>query len=409
MKYVKVQIINKSTIELLEDAKKGEKINLDLINQVDQTNILNTITTNQKLAWEKELSAQFINQQNELIKNFEIEIIKLKTMLNDKEQALLLKTKLELQNQFQKQIENYINEINKLKLTNKELEITNQKQLESSLKLQRNEFEEKINQQNLTIEKLKIQQARSSIWAVTKKGNELEKWCENQYESYADSFENCQFTRYKTEINLLDENDFPNEKADYIFSFFGEKTNKIPFLSICCEMKSEFNDSKHKSKNKDHINKLVRDAKRANCKYAFLISELELETENDIQVRLMPTLESGVEVYLVRPMFFILMLKLFYKLAKKLFALNRFQSVELIDKNKLNEQFKQLKDNFLTKTFLEIEKVCKSNLVDIETLEKAVVKLRVRNERVLDQLLNKWTKKIDSFDLQLTKKITNNY
>lgn len=50
MKYVKVQIINKSTIELLEDAKKGEKINLDLINQVDQTNILNTITTNQKLA-----------------------------------------------------------------------------------------------------------------------------------------------------------------------------------------------------------------------------------------------------------------------------------------------------------------------------------------------------------------------
>ncbi len=123
----------------------------------------------------------------------------------------------------------------------------------------------------------------------------------------------------------------------------------------------------------------------------------------------MPTLESGVEVYLVRPMFFILMLKLFYKLAKKLFALNRFQSVELIDKNKLNEQFKQLKDNFLTKTFLEIEKVCKSNLVDIETLEKAVVKLRVRNERVLDQLLNKWTKKIDSFDLQLTKKITNNY
>lgn len=84
-------------------------------------------------------------------------------MLNDKEQALLLKTKLELQNQFQKQIENYINEINKLKLTNKELEITNQKQLESSLKLQRNEFEEKINQQNLTIEKLKIQQARSSI------------------------------------------------------------------------------------------------------------------------------------------------------------------------------------------------------------------------------------------------------
>lgn len=84
-------------------------------------------------------------------------------MLNDKEQALLLKTKLELQNQFQKQIENYLNEINKLKLINKELEITNQKQLESSLKLQRNEFEEKINQQNLTIEKLKIQQARSSI------------------------------------------------------------------------------------------------------------------------------------------------------------------------------------------------------------------------------------------------------
>ncbi|AFQ03459.1 hypothetical protein CM3_00930 [Mycoplasmoides genitalium M6282] len=26
MKYVKVQIINKSTIELLEDAKKGEKL-----------------------------------------------------------------------------------------------------------------------------------------------------------------------------------------------------------------------------------------------------------------------------------------------------------------------------------------------------------------------------------------------
>lgn len=59
VKYLQVEIVDKNTIRLQEDGKKGQQIRLDQIIKVDQSNILNTLEQAQREAYEREAQSRY--------------------------------------------------------------------------------------------------------------------------------------------------------------------------------------------------------------------------------------------------------------------------------------------------------------------------------------------------------------
>ena len=437
VKYLQVEIVDKNTIRLQEDGKNGQQIRLDQIIKVDQSNILNTLEQAQREAYEREAQSRyqtklakelsekdntFLKQEaawnqahNTQIQQLYQQITNLENQVNN----IKRETESKKDNEYQQQIvklETQLQSIKKETESQKDLEYERKanktkEENQQELERQRQYFLEQLEQAQKDIEELKTREERFSKWAIAKKGKELEKWCWEAYKNYEELFQNCVFAPYselvkgaKKSIGVEDDESNINEKADFIFQVFNPNNDKEPFFSICCEMKTEFTESKSRTKNEDHVKKLIADAKRAKCQYGFLVSELELNTENDVQVQRMHTSNSEVEVYLVRPMFFIVMLRLFYFLAKKMFAQVDVNS-EYLDKEALNASFSDLKKSLLEKTFTDLNKVFQNNIDELEKIEGLVTKLKAANEKALNSRLNNWEEKIRKFEFKLNKDI----
>ena len=98
------------------------------------------------------------------------------------------------------------------------------------------------------------------------------------------------------------------------------------------------------------------------------------------------------------------MLRLFYFLAKKMFAQVDVNS-EYLDKEALNASFSDLKKSLLEKTFTDLNKVFQNNIDELEKIEGLVTKLKAANEKALNSRLNNWEEKIRKFEFKLNKDI----
>ena len=82
---------------------------------------------------------------------------------------------------------------------------------------------------------------------------------------------------------LQNEDELKGSKADYIFEIYATEDKKEEDLltSVCLEMKDENPDSKVKKTNEDYYKQLDLNRKKKNCKYALLVSNLDLSSSND--------------------------------------------------------------------------------------------------------------------------------
>lgn len=424
-KITNVTILDETTIQLNVDAKVGDIINLLDISKIDNAIIKQKLEEAKNKEIQKEVDqvkSEYENRLQEKIKSTkaEVELEKQKELQELTLQLQSLKSqnenfeqtkKLELEAQ-QKNLELEAQAL-KLKLQQEINELKQQLEIDK-LKLE-NEYKEKIHTQekeyqNMLKEKedaISSLQLTKSNLTVKKIGEQLEAWCNNEYENYAQcGFETCSWE--KDNLVVKDEEDTKGTKADYIFKVFATSDKKPQELltSVTCEMKNESPNSKNKKKNADHYSKLDKDRKKKNCEYALLISELEWDQPNDLPIK---KVKEYDKMFVVRPQYFINFLSIITSISLKFkdLILTKIKDEETFkDSIELKNEFESFKDDIFK---LIIEKTAKelNKIIDnANKIKKCSEDIIMEASDLVNKTLEKAKNKIDNFKIdKLTKKI----
>lgn len=430
MAQIKVKIINSTTLELLEDAKKGDIISLNEIMEVDSSFINelilkskdNEIETRAKQESNKQLEIFKANYETKLLENEKKIKAELEKDYKTKEDNFNLeKDRLNQTiqsnqitiNNLNNEIKNLKDDIQtKIKLSNQELEI---KHNNETIKLKENfakekenfnkekeSLNEKYNEINDKYNALSLQKASLNVKQL---GEELENWCNNEFQQASIAgFSNCTWEKDNTVVKLDDQT--KGSKADYIFKVYlnNEYKDENMLASVCLEMKNESNVSTNKKKNSDYYSKLDENRRKKNCEYALLVSELEYTSSNDCPIQ---KINGYEKMYMVRPQYMISFLSLIYSLANKYkqAILNRKQDeYNFKAKKELEEEFENLKQTYLDKPLIALEK-------NVESLSKnnaEILKFATKNSELLTEITNKTIKsikdKIERFNIRKISK-----
>lgn len=419
-KILNVSIVNKNTLVLEEDAKKGDKIDLLSLNNVDLSNIEKRIEEgidsvyNRKL---KEREDALISANKIAIENTKLEvkteysskITELETKLNNQETVIEAKYLAKI-----KELETQLQGQKTIIETEYSLKIEQLKQEKESLKRQfdldkREELSKVINEKDEVIrekDKEISELTRSKYGTNVKRiGERLEHWCENEFEEHSmNGFLNCTFE--KDNISVKEEGDTKGTKADYIFKVFADGDKNIELVSVTCEMKSEDPNSVNKKKNSDHYKKLDTDRKKKNTEYALLVSELEWNDDNDVPIRKVKEYEK---MYVVRPQYFITFLNIISSLASK------YQRV-LLEKEKEKALFKEtddiiksfdeMRDAIIDKQLTRLNKEIDEIKKQCDSIKSAADKISTSTSKITDTIIKDIERKIENFNIvKITKKI----
>lgn len=303
MKKVKVTIQDENTLVLLEDAKKGDLIDLKSIHDVDidKTSIDNLIksirndefdkqleTAKQSIEKEKGLEAELkekdiVNRAKEALAKKDQEISILNTKVENIAKQVESDTKLKALED-KKTLEDEYQE----KLTKKETEI---QEIKHQKELSEQKLQDQLKASETALVSLKEMRSRMSTKMI---GESLEVHCENEFNKLRPfAFPKAQFSK-DNQISTS------GSKGDYIYREFDDDNNEI--LSIMFEMKNEDDTTAVKHKNKDFFKELDKDRREKECEYAVLVSLLEKDNEyyDDIV-----TVSDYPNMYAIRPQHFI--------------------------------------------------------------------------------------------------------
>ncbi len=303
MKKIKISIQDENTLVLLEDAQKGDIIDLKSIHEtdIDKTSIDNLIKSIKTDEFNTQL--EIAKRSIEKEKKFETEIKeidmanKAKEDLAKKDQEITaLNTKLE---SITKQIESEtkvksLEERQKLeeeyreKLGDKELEI---QEIKHQKEMSEQKYQDQLKASETALVSLKEMRSRMSTKMI---GESLEVHCENEFNKLRPlAFPKARFGK-DNQISTS------GSKGDYVYREVDDDNNEI--LSIMFEMKNEDDTTATKHKNKDFFKELDKDRREKNCEYAVLVSLLEKDNEyyDDIV-----TVSDYPCMYSIRPQHFI--------------------------------------------------------------------------------------------------------
>lgn len=454
MKKVKVSIVDSTTLKLEENANIGDIIDLQELQKVDTSQIIELInkekdnTYNQMISErlkkettivslqvsqkKDEENSKKIKEYNEIIRNKEKQInelnFKLKN-LSENQQLLIEKEKYELNNKINSELaqknekinqltllieKNKVLEAQKLNEKNKEIFSLNEqiknKELIKNMEIENQVFsikeklEKEVSKKELELTQLKMSRSNLQIKML---GEELEQWCNSEYESYALSgFDNCSW--YKDNTAIKEYYGDKATKADYIFEVYAnnrkDKSDKL--VTVVCEMKNEAHDSKNKTKNSDHYAKLDKDRHKKNGQYALLISELEWNTVNDAPIKKIDQYEN---MYMVRPAYFISFLSLINSLANKYKDL--LTERKIVDKNfkssqDILEEFEKFKNTYLDKPLNNLIKEIEDIKKEATKAQDSVFKILDITDKIITNKISEIKQKINNFDIKkIAKKI----
>ncbi|QWC00314.1 DUF2130 domain-containing protein [Mycoplasmatota bacterium] len=444
-KLTDIIIVNSHTLKLNSDAKKGDEIDLLLLDHVD-TSILSKKIEEKKdeeynkrlLALEKEFKLEKENEIQRALEETKEVITELKLKLKSQEESI--KNQLNSKFNLEKEKLNYqIKELNQEKdnlLANKENEIDlaiahkeneikddingykqkiDQLEREKTYILNSKELEVKsaINERekelNLHIKKLENKVSKltleKSMMNIKKMGEELENWVDQEYQNHAlNGFDAC--TWEKDNESIKGHGESRGTKADYIFRVYAtedKKENEI-ITSVACEIKSEDPTSAYKKKNADHYEKLHKDRIKKNCEYALLISELEWDSVNDAPIRKIPEYDK---MYMVRPQYFIVFLSIVTSLAnahKKLITEYNFEQAKFKDSEDILKEFDSMKDEILDRSLKYIEDKINDINESAEEIQKQAGKIIESSRVVLESHLRTVKNKIEQFSIKKISK-----
>ena len=479
MKKVKVVVKDKTLLELAEDAKKGDLIDLKDVVEVDTSYLDMLIESRKEKVYESKL-AEFkkrIDAEN-AAKIIELNS-KISSMEKQHESDILLKSK-EIEGKYHDEISELKNEIDKLKANNKnEIDLINSKneadrnklinnenekyaKLEQQYNILKSQFESQVKQAKIEIEteykskineiesnnklalankdsiisnkdsqfeleKMKIiaeqkdkydailrekedvinnlQRAKAAM-NVKQTGEDLEAWCDNEVTSYMQNgLFNC--TWEKDNKNVREEDETKGSKADYIFKVFASNSHLDDELlaSVCMDMKDENPDSINKKSNADYYKQLDKNREKKNCKYALLVSNLEMDKPNVLPIFKVREYEN---MYVVRPAYLMTFLNMIASLTTRfsdLILSKEAEELELKSKFALLEEFEEIKKTYLDKPLELLEKAIIDITKSTESITKAVKNIDEQCDKINRSYINQITEKINKYELKLNRSI----
>ena len=303
MKKIKVSIQDENTLVILENALKGDIIDLKSIHEadIDKTTIDNLIKSikTDEFNTQLEVAKRSIEKEKTLeaeIKAKDI-IAKAKEELTKKDQEITtLNTKLE---GITKQVESEtkvksleekqkIEEEYRKKLGDKELEI---QEIKHQKELSEQKYQDQLKASETALVSLKEMRSRMSTKMI---GESLEVHCENEFNKLRP------FAFPKAQFGKDNQVSTSGSKGDYIYREHDDDGNEI--LTIMFEMKNEDDETSTKHKNKDFFKELDKDRREKNCEYAVLVSLLEKENEYYDDIVTVPDYPC---MFAIRPQHFI--------------------------------------------------------------------------------------------------------
>lgn len=435
MKKINVILKNKTTLELAEDAVAGDIIDLTELNQVDLSFIEEAIDAHKDKVYDGKLEAykKTLMAENQIkINSLEEEIKRLKAEQTSALKEADTKQALAVERAKQEESEKYIDlkaryqsleqEVSS-KVREKELEIENKytkeiselKALIEKTKTEKDlEKEKALNEQN-TIHLSEVNEYKDTINALQRQkaslnvkqtGEDLEAWCDNEVTSYMQNgLFNC--TWEKDNKVIKNEDETKGSKADFIFKIFVDEKQQDLLTSVCLEMKDENPDSKNKHTNDSYYKKLDENRNKKNCKYALLVSNLEMDKPNILPIF---KVREYPDMYVVRPAYLMVFLNMIASLTTRfsnLILAKESEMLELKDKNDLIEEFNNIKASYLDGQLDLLEKQIASIQKSTESIRKASNDIDASCEKMVTSYIKKINDKLEKFELKLNKSVIN--
>ena len=344
MKKLKVKILNQDTLSLKEDGKAGDIIDLKELMEIDRTPILEAIEAGKDAIYNDKLN----RTRESLKKDYEISI--------EKKEIEYMKKIYELTNEFNDKIR-------------------------------------KLEDENAT---LKRERSRMPSHII---GANLEKWCDDQFNSYGLTLKNVSWEKDTTVVK--------GSKADFIYKVYltDEKKEEELITSVILEMKSEDLTAKTKQDLGKIYKKLDTDRKNKNIEYALLVSEIGSDSELT-DVYPIRRIQEYEKMYIVRPEYFMIFLNIITALGmnyKELILAKNEHKIEFKEYQELLNEFEKIKEDILEQRIKNISEDLISIIKQTEEIKKANNKIYSLADKILERHLKSIKNKIESFKTTIEK------
>lgn len=223
-------------------------------------------------------------------------------------------------------------------------------------------------------------------------GEELENFCQNEYNDKLQLSNNTNWAKTTVAIQ--------GKKPDFIFTVYTDDKKDVEIASIVLEMKTA---GANYSNNKidQYLDTLEFNRLNFNAEFALLVTDLELDPENDF---ILKKASGKSRIFIVRPHYFAYVLILFKLIYEKSSEFATFLKKGSVGKEQiLNfiEEFKKFKEDLFTKSIKNIQ----SNLVDIvnnankikataDNILNSVATITDRHLKATENKINDYLKKI---------------
>ena len=397
----KIEAINKDNSNAL--ILKEKEIDKKWQEEVAKLNTDYSILLTEKNALEEKITIE---------KNSEIAKIKAENDhtyndLKNKYDNLLLSKNNEIENAILKSKNDSIAEMANLRKSYEinitELKNKNEVDMLKALDKQKNDYETKIKEKDELINNL--QRAKASL-NVKQTGEDLESWCNNEVTSYMQNgLFNC--TWIKDNKVVKDEDEAKGSKADYIFKIYAGNDHKEDELlaSVCMDMKDENPDSVNKKTNASYYKQLDKNREKKNCKYAVLVSNLEIDKPNLLPIYKVIEYEN---MYVVRPAYLMVFLNMITSLTTRFATLllsKEQESIEFKEKNDILDEFEDIKKTYLDKPLEGLQNNVDAVMNSAINIRTECDKIEKLCNKINESYISKIQEKINKFDLKLNKEL----
>ena len=384
------------------------------IKELTEQNKLNL--ANAKQAEIKNLS-DLEKAKDEKIHELETSLSTLKSQLESEKK----KYELEAENKYQKELAEKTLLISKMELTSKATEEGLKKDLENLKAQSEKEKTELENKYSKEVSDIKeetskekealenqLREANRLRTTATIKviGEDLETWCDREVTSYMQAgFLNCTWEKDNTVIK--EDGETKGSKADYIFKIYADDTHQDLLTSVIMDMKSESLVSTNKKANKDHFQQLAKNREKKGCKYAVLVSELEMDKANDIPIYRV-TDPSYPDMYVVRPQYLMTFLSMIASLTNKFASLilhvNK-DNLQFQDKEKILEQLLSYKATYLDKPLDQMQKQVDAIAKQTTNIREASIKIDDAIRTIKMSYIDNITSKLDKYETFIKREV----
>jgi len=169
------------------------------------------------------------------------------------------------------------------------------------------------------------------------------------------------------------------------------------------DMKDENPDSVNKKTNESYYKKLDSNRRKKTCKYAVLVSNLEMDKPNALP---MWRVREYDDMYVVRPAYLMTFLNIITSLSKRYqeLVLNKVkEELEFKDKTLILEDFDKIKESYLDKQLQLLERDIEDINKNNQVIKNASEKISQSIDHIITAYINRINDKIETFSIRLNR------